>query len=313
MVRTGTPLLAGLSLVCATAAGAAWADDTGCSKVTAEALKVPGLTLTGSKLQDAAEGLPRHCILSGKVNERTGVDGHAYAIQFEIRLPETWNGRFLHQVNGGNDGVVVPALGDKADGLVGGGVTPLARGFAVLSSDSGHSGNDPANKPRGLAAGSAFGLDPQARRDYGYAADTTLAPIAKAIIAAHYGKKPDYSYIAGCSNGGRHTMVAAERMPEQYDGFLVGNPGFNLPRAAVQHAWDVQALTKADADIRKSITREDAKLIASKITEVCDGLDGAKDGLTANLKACQKAFNFDSLRCARVRPKPVCRLPRSTR
>ncbi|MGJ4950718.1 tannase/feruloyl esterase family alpha/beta hydrolase [Bradyrhizobium sp. HKCCYLS20291] len=298
MIRTRTSLVAGLSLVCAVTAGSAQAEEASCSQVTAEALKVPGLVLTGSKLQEAADGLPRHCILSGKVNERTGADGHAYAIQFEIRLPEAWNGRFLHQVNGGNDGVVVPALGDRADGLVGGGVTPLARGFAVLSSDSGHSGNDPANKPRGLAAGSAFGMDPQARRDYGYAADVTLSPIAKAIISAHYGKKPDYSYIAGCSNGGRHTMVAAERMPEQYDGFLVGNPGFNLPRAAVQHAWDVQALTKADADIRKSITREDAKLISSKIIEICDGLDGAKDGLTANLKACQKAFNFDSLRCA---------------
>ena len=282
MIRTGALVLAGLSLV--GAATTARAEEGGCSKVTAEALNMPGLTLTGSKLQEAGDGLPRHCILSGKVNERTGLDGHAYAIQFEIRLPESWNGRFLHQVNGGNDGVVLPALGDKADGLVSGGVTPLARGFA--------------NKPRGLAAGSAFGLDPQARRDYGYAADVTLAPIAKAIIAAHYGKKPDYSYIAGCSNGGRHTMVAAERMPEQYDGFLVGNPGFNLPRAAVQHAWDVQALTKADADIRKSITREDAKLISSKIIEACDGLDGARDGLTANLKACQKTFSFDSLRCA---------------
>ena len=83
----------------------------------------------------------------------------------------------------------------------------------MLSSDSGHSGADPANKPLGLAAGAAFGLDPQARRDYGYAADMTLAPIAKAIIAAHYGRKPDHSYIAGCSNGGRHTMVAADRMP----------------------------------------------------------------------------------------------------
>ena len=79
-----------------------------------------------------------------------------------------------------------------------------------MSSDSGHSGADPANKALGLAAGAAFGLDPQARRDYGYAADMTLAPIAKAIIAAHYGRKPDFSYMFGCSNGGRHTMVAAD-------------------------------------------------------------------------------------------------------
>lgn len=272
--------------------------EDGCTKVTAEELHVPGLNLLGSKIQDAGEGLPRHCILTGKVNERVGVDGHAYAIQFELRLPETWNGRFLHQVNGGNDGAVVPALGDRAEGLVGGGVTPLARGFAVLSSDSGHSGADPANKPLGLAAGAAFGLDPQARRDYGYAADITLAPIAKTIITAHYGRKPDYSYIAGCSNGGRHTMVAADRMPEEYDGFLVGNPGFDLPRAAIQHAWDTQAFAKADPDTRKSITREDAALISSKITEACDALDGVKDGLTSNLRACQKTFSFDSLRCA---------------
>ena len=60
----------------------------------------------------AAENLPPHCLLTGKVNQRTGSDGKAYAIQFEIRLPEDWNGRFLHQVNGGNDGVVVPAMGE---------------------------------------------------------------------------------------------------------------------------------------------------------------------------------------------------------
>ena len=149
-----------------------------------------------------------------------------------------------------------------------------------------------------MPPGSAFGLDPQARRDYGYGADITLAPIAKAIIAAHYGRKPDFSYYGGCSNGGRHTMVAATRMPEPYDGFLVGDPGFDLPRAAIQHAWDAQAFVKADPDIRKSITAEDAALVSRKIIAACDRLDGIEDGLTANLAACQKAFAFDSLVCA---------------
>lgn len=257
----------------------------------------PGITITGSSWQEADKGLPRYCLVTGNTSSRVGSDGKSYAISFEMRLPVDWNGRFLHQVNGGNDGVVVPALGDRADGLVSGGKVPLARGFAVLSSDSGHSGSDPANKPLGLTAGAAFGLDPQARRDYGYAADMTLSPVAKTIIASHYGRRPDYSYMAGCSNGGRHAMVAAERMPESYDGFLVGNPGLNLPRAAIQHAWDVQALTKIDADIRKSITREDGRLISSRIIEACDALDGLKDGLTSNLGACQKAFSFDSLAC----------------
>ena len=273
------------------------ADGEACSKVTTASLAIAGVEITGSKMQEAANGLARHCIVTGLANRRTGADGKSYAIQFELRLPAEWNGRFLHQVNGGNDGIVVPALGDKPDGFASGGMVPLARGFAVLSSDSGHSGADPANQSLGLAAGAAFGLDPQARRDYGYAADMTLAPVAKQIIALHYGRKPDRSYMAGCSNGGRHAMVAASRMPENYDGFLVGNPGFDLPRAAIQHAWDVQAFLKADTDLRKSITKEDAQLIASRITEACDALDGVKDGLTANLAACQKAFDLKSLTC----------------
>jgi feruloyl esterase len=274
------------------------AEGDACSPVTTASLSIPGVEIVASKLQEAGDGLPKHCTVSGVANKRTGADGKSYAIQFELRLPFEWNGRFLHQVNGGNDGVVLPALGDKPDGWASGGTVPLARGFAVLSSDSGHSGSDPANKSLGLAAGAAFGLDPQARRDYGYAADMTLSPVAKKIIALHYGRQPDRSYMAGCSNGGRHAMVAASRMPENYDGFLVGNPGFDLPRSAVQHAWDVQAFLKADPDLRKSITREDAQLIASRITETCDALDGAKDGLTSNLAACQKAFDLKNLECA---------------
>lgn len=278
--------------------GPAQAQSTACTSVTTATLDVAGAVITGSKMQEAADGLPRHCIVTGTVGERTGLDGKHYAIQFEIRLPADWNGRFLHQVNGGNDGVVVPALGLRADGLATGDKVALARGFAVLSSDSGHPAADPANKELGLTAGAAFGLDPQARRDYGYSADITLSPIAKAIVEKHYGRKPAYSYMAGCSNGGRHAMVAASRMPEAYDGYLVGNPGFNLPKAAIQHAWDVQHLASIDPDIRKSITRADATLISSRVIEACDALDRAKDGITANLAACQKAFDFKSLQCA---------------
>ena len=54
---------------------------------------------------------PAHCLVTGKLNERQGDDGKRYAIGFEMRLPQNWNQRFLHQVNGGNDGVVVPAFG----------------------------------------------------------------------------------------------------------------------------------------------------------------------------------------------------------
>jgi len=296
-VRTGLISAVTLTVLLGSTA-LARAEGEACSPLATASLSSSGVEIVASRLQEAGNGLPNHCIVTGLANRRTGADGKSYAIQFEMRLPAEWNGRFLHQVNGGNDGVVVPALGTRRDGLASDGTVPLARGFAVLSSDSGHSGSDAANKALGLAAGAAFGLDPQARRDYGYAADMTLSPVAKKMIALHYGRQPDRSYMAGCSNGGRHAMVAASRMPENYDGFLVGNPGFDLPRAAIQHAWDVQAFLKADPDLRKSITKEDAQLVASRITEACDTLDGAKDGLTSNLAACQKAFDLKNLVCA---------------
>jgi pimeloyl-ACP methyl ester carboxylesterase len=289
---------AAFTLLMALAMPPAAAQSGACTEVTTAKLGIAGVVLTGSKLQEADSRLPAHCIVTGTVNERTGSDGRHYAIGFEIRLPLEWNGRFLHQVNGGNDGVVVPAIGVRADGLATGDKVALARGFAVLSSDSGHSGSDPANSEYGIAAGAAFGLDAQARRDYGYAADLTLSPIAKAIVAGHYGRRPDYAYMFGCSNGGRHAMVTASRAPDLYDGYLVGNPGFNLPRAAIQHAWDVRLLAGLDPDLRQSITRDDAKVISAGIVEACDALDGAKDGITANLAACQKAFDFKRMQCA---------------
>ena len=46
--------------------------------------------------------------------------------------------------------------------------------------------------------------------------------------------------VITCSNGGRHTMVAASRYSDMYDGFLSGDPGFNLPQAAVAQIYGIQ-------------------------------------------------------------------------
>jgi pimeloyl-ACP methyl ester carboxylesterase len=174
--------------------------------------------------------VPAHCQIVGKMNQRiSAVDGNAYAIGFEMRLPNAWNGRFSYQANGGIDGSVATALGAVNGGA--GLTNALNLGFAVISSDAGHLGSQ----------GPFFGLDPQARLDYGYQAAATLTPMAKSAIKTAYGKEPDRSYFGGCSNGGRHTMVAAARQPDQYDGYLVGGPGFRLPLAAIADIAAYQA------------------------------------------------------------------------
>ena len=115
---------------------------------------------------------------------------------------------------------------------------------------------------------------------------------------AHYGRAPQRNYMAGCSNGGRHALVSATRYGDRYDGILAGAPGFNLPKAAVQHAWDVQSWQMADADIRKAFSPDDMKLVAAKVLERCDALDGVADGIVADLPRCQGAFKIAELQCS---------------
>jgi pimeloyl-ACP methyl ester carboxylesterase len=277
---------------------AAKAKPIACDQLATETLGLAHVMIASAAAAPADKGLPAACIVKGAANQRVGVDGKAYALGFEMRLPLAWNGRFLHQVNGGNDGVVLPAIGDPVDINAYAGKSALARGFAVLSSDEGHNGADPINTAFGLVAGGAFAADPQARADYGYSGDMTLGPIGKAIIAKFYGEAPARSYMFGCSNGGRHAMVAATRMGDQYDGFVAGDPGFDLPRIAIQHPWDVQSFETIDPDIKKSFSPGDMALISRKVLEACDKLDGLEDGMVGDVKACQKVFHLADLACA---------------
>jgi hypothetical protein len=257
-------------------------------------------SLAGLRISQASDvaaddkGHPAHCRVLGALNERSGSDGKRYAIGFELRMPQGWNQRFLHQVNGGNDGVVKPAWGDLGSWSQ----DALSRGFAVISSDAGHDGDDPANLPSGLARGHVFGLDPQARRDYGHSATDALWPVAQGLIAAHYGAKPRFNYMAGCSNGGRHGMVAASRQPERYDGILAGAPGFNQPKAALQHAWDIQSWQRVDPDIRRAFSPAVMTLVAAQVLGRGDGLDRLVDGMVGDLKRCQGAFKLAELQCS---------------
>ena len=241
--------------------------------------------IAAGTLSVAGSPVPAHCQVLGKMNARvSAVDGNAYAIGFEMRLPNAWNGRFFHQANGGIDGSVVIATGAVNGGS---GLThALAMGFAVISSDAGHLG----------ARGPAFGIDPQARLDYGYQAVATLTPMAKNAIKTAYGKGPDRSYIGGCSNGGRHTMVAAARYPDQYDGYLVGDPGFRLPLAAIANIAAAQAFASVatnPADISTGFSSAERKLVSAAVLAKCDALDGATDGLVQDTSACQAAFKLD--------------------
>jgi len=256
---------------------------TGLSSFSFASTAITGATVvTAGALTNAGQPIAEHCRVTGKMNERvSAVDGQTYAIGFEMRMPNNWNGRFLYQGNGGTDGSVATATGNFSGGgplQVG-----LQHGFAVISSDAGHSG---AQNP-------LFGLDPQARLDYGYMAVGTLTPMAKSLIKAAYGKAPDRSYIGGSSNGGRHAMVAAARYAAQYDGVVAVSPGFNLPKAAVAQLYGAQqwaAVATDQANLETGFNVTERTLVSTKILEKCDALDGSADGLVQDVAGCRTAF-----------------------
>ena len=263
-----------------------------CEGLLAQLAGMPNTTITGSStvaagaLQVAGKPVPAHCLVTGRMNDRVGLDGRPYAIGFELRLPIEWNGRFWYQGNGGIDGIVAPATG----ALGGGPLThALAQGFAVLSSDAGHP----------ITYGPTFGFDPQARLDYGYQAVGTLTPMAKSAINVAYGKRPDRSYIGGCSNGGRHVLVAAARYADQYDGFVAGAPGFNLPLAALANIWGAQRYASVATGnpatppgLETAFTADERRTVGAAVLRRCDRLDGVADGLVQDTRLCQRVFNL---------------------
>jgi len=302
-------------------AACAWADDRGphrlpqlspakpgtlvgtCEELAARLAGLPDTTITGSTtivagtLAVAGQPVPEHCRITGRSHQHVSpVDGKTYSIQFEMRLPKAWNGRFFHQGNGGIDGAVVTANTSFGGGPL---TSTLLQGFAVLSSDAGHANSQ---------GGPAFGLDPQARLDYGYQAVAKLTPIAKEAIRLAYGKGPDRSYFGGCSNGGRHTLVTAARLPSEYDGYLAGSPGYNLPLAALANIFGAQryaSLVEAPASpatpagLETAFTSAERKTLAAAVLARCDALDGAADGLVQDTRTCQRKFDF-------LRDVPTC-------
>jgi hypothetical protein len=245
-----------------------------------------------AEYQAGNTSLPGHCLVRGKIDRRIGVDGVGFAIGFELRLPDDWQGRFFFQGGGGMDGVI-----NRATGSVTGGPTALARGFAVVATDAGHQG-----KPPNPGSDPSFARDQQARIDNAYRSIERVTQVSDAIVAARYGSHWKRAYFEGCSNGGRQALMAAQRFPLLFDGVISGAPAFRVTKSAIGSAWETIAflsIAPKDASgqpvLSKAFSDDELKLVANRILDKCDALDGVKDGLVFNTEACH--FDPASLRC----------------
>lgn len=245
-------------------------------------LTIPNTQIAVAQLNAASATLPEHCEVIGAIDERVSpVDGQRYAIGFHLRMPTEWNRRFFYQGGGGTDG----NLGN-AD------AAPIRDGYAVVSTDSGH---DNAVNTSVVAGAFQFGFDPQARSDYGYNGPAQVTTTAKFIVETFYGKRPKRSYFVGCSEGGREGLMLSQRYPGFFDGIVAGNPGMDLPKAAVAEAWDSQAFAAAargltpfgNPDLASSFSDAELAEVGDAIVQACDGQDGLADGMVFNPQACR--------------------------
>ncbi|HUN89643.1 MAG TPA: tannase/feruloyl esterase family alpha/beta hydrolase [Terriglobales bacterium] len=236
--------------------------------------------------------LPAYCRVEGVINRRTGAGGEEFGIRFALAMPEKWNGDFLMQGGGGGNGVVYPPLGLNAAGETPG----LMRGFAVVSTDTGH-------KSHSGPFDFGFMKDQQAYLDFAYLANPEVATLAKQLVAQYYGKPAAYSYFSGCSTGGREGMILSQRYPTIFNGIISGDPAMRtgLSNLAIGQ-WIPVAFnqiapkdTEGKPIITQAITDNDRKLIAEALLKECDAKDGLADGLISDPLSC--AFDPAAIMC----------------
>jgi feruloyl esterase len=237
----------------------------------------------------ASVTVPANCHVEGVIGRRIGTDGKSYGIRFAIAMPDAWNGRLVYQGGGGLNGSVQPPLGAIAAGEI----PAVARGFAVVSSDSGH---------EGAVFDASFLRDQQAALDFLYQSIGKVMAVARPLIAAHYGAPISRSYFVGCSTGGREGMIAAQRYPGEFDGVVAGAPAMRTNYSNLATRWVTVSLNaaapkdaQAHALTAQALSDADRKLVVGSLLAVCDALDGVKDGMIFDTRHC--GFDPQSLQC----------------
>jgi feruloyl esterase len=230
-----------------------------------------GQTIGGVKLTTAivpaSTDVPTYCKVEGLI---------APALRFEIRLPENWNGKLYYGGGGGYDGLIPDVA-----------IPALAQGYAEVASNGGHEG-------AGMSA-AFIEKNPRAAELFGSRSVPTVMASALKIVTAAYGAPPSRSYFEGCSTGGREALMAVQRNPELFDGVIARAPAFNW----VGLMGQFHELARALAVPGGAFTDAKTALVAKRVRDACDGLDGIRDGIVSNPAACTtKVANIAALRCA---------------
>lgn len=243
-----------------------------CTTEALNALHVPNLSVTQAMPVAATGGTPAYCAVQGTLTTHGegAPDGSARVV---IQLPETWQQRFFSMGVGGNAGTLNPAVNatDRA--------AALGKGYVVIVTDTGHTGN---------GTDANWVLSPDGKRDtakitdFFYRAEHDVTVTGKQFAQAFYAAPVQHAYFDGCSNGGRMAMMEADRYPTDYDGIIAGDPGMDYNSAMLRLVVQKAALASPAAYLPQALL----VVIDKRVTERCDAIDGATDGLVQDPARC---------------------------
>ena len=220
--------------------------------------------LYAAKVVAANGSTPAYCHITGYVAPQVG---------FDLKLPMTgWNQRILGIGCGGLCGNT-----ELFYDLLPRWRAPLARGYVTFGTDMGHRGADSQD-----GAWAINNLSAQVDFFHRATHVTTLA--VKVITERFYSKPINYAYFWGNSTGGRQAMMQAQKYPEDYDGVVALCPAID-PMGAVQLTWYSVKLSSAFKDVTNNAKK--ITLLADEAIKQCDKLDGLKDGVIQDPKACR--------------------------
>jgi len=239
-------------------------------KCTLESLReIPDVRVT--KISEESAPVP-HCNLAGVIGTE---------INFELLLPDDWNGKFVMGGGGGFAGSVVNGAQDFWGAL--------QLGYATVGTDTGHQAHS-------MTADWALN-NLERLVNFGHVAVHRTAVTSKALIEDYYGQKIARSYFAGCSRGGGQALMEAQRYPKDFDGIVAAAPAYNWTHELGARWIRIAQLMYPDPTrIEEPVIDPEAlKLIGDAVMAQCDDLDGLSDGVLNDPRQCD--FDVSSLAC----------------
>jgi hypothetical protein len=226
------------------------------------------VTITSVTPKTATATMPAYC----------EVKGYRWPLDlFVVALPDSWLGRYWQTGNGGAAG----ALGNINTGI--------SRGYVAVSGSGGHD----VSQEVGMPDFKVFYPpgDPAAEAklaDYCYGSVHLTKLLALDIIKAYYGadKKPTFSYYNSCSTGGRQGLIEAQRYEDDFDGLVIGAPAHYFSTGVQGRVWESQVLSSDPWTATGGTLRPKLPLLAARVMNKCDGIDGLVDGVIDDPRKC---------------------------